>query len=304
MHYIAPLQGHTDAVWRKWHSLEYSGDNLYFTPFIRIEKGVARARDMRDFTSPLNQGVNVVPQLIFGNADELRLLLKEVAACGATSVNLNMGCPFPLQTARGRGASILEHPESLEALPEIAEEFAQLKFSVKMRLGFDNPASWRRIIPILNRIQLEFVAVHPRTARQQYSGALYMDEFRGIAVESGAPVIFNGEIRTPADIAAIMDRFPGIGGVMAGRGILGRPSLYEEYDSGCELTLSERVARMLRLHDHIFEYYSETLCGDSQILSKIKPFWEYAEAEIGHKAFKAIKKAGNMAKYRAALSLL
>lgn len=304
MHYIAPLQGHTDAVWRKWHNMEYGGDKLYFTPFIRVEKGDVRTRDVRDFTSALNQGVNVVPQVIFSGADELRLLLKEIADCGASSVNLNMGCPFPMQTSRCRGAGILEHPERLEGLPDIVAEFAQLKFSVKMRLGYDNPASWREIIPILNRIPLEFVAVHPRTARQQYSGKLHLNEFRGIAGESVAPVIYNGDIRTPADIARIKDLFPGIRGVMTGRGILGRPSLYEEYDSGCELTVSERIARMLRFHDHILEHYSETLCGDSQILSKIKPFWEYAEDEIGHKAFKAINKAGNMAKYRAAIEML
>lgn len=295
MHYIAPLQGHTDAVWRKWHNLDYSGNHLYFTPFIRVEKGVVRGRDLRDYTSELNEGVNVVPQVIFSDADELRLLLRELIACGASSVNLNMGCPFPMQTSRGRGAGILENPSRLEALPAIAEEFARLKISVKMRLGCNTPTAWRQIIPILNRIPLEFVAVHPRTARQQYSGELNMEEFRGIVNESEAQVIFNGDIRTPADIAAIFDHFPGIRGVMTGRGILGRPSLYEEYDSGCELPVSDRIARMFRLHDHILEYYSKTLCGDAQILSKIRTFWEYAEDEIGHKAFKAIKKAGNMA---------
>ena len=42
----------------------------------------------------------------------------------------------------------------------------------------------------------------------------------------------------------------------------------------------------------------------SQLLSKIKPFWEYAEEEIGRKAWKAIKKAGNVPKYRTALALI
>lgn len=304
MHYIAPLQGHTDAAWRKWHNQEYNGDYRYFTPFIRIEKGEVRARDVRDYTSALNDDVNLVPQVIFGSADELRFLLRKVVDCGASSVNLNMGCPFPLQTARCRGAAILEHPERLEALPDIAEEFSQLKFSVKMRLGLDTATSWRQIIPILNRIPLEFVAVHPRTARQQYSGNLHMEEFRSIAGESEAPVVFNGDIHTPADIADIMDRYSGIGGVMVGRGILARPSLFEEYDSGCDYPVSERIARMLRRHDHILEYYTATLCGDAQILMKIKPFWEYTEDEIGHKAFKAIKKAGTLAKYRAAIAML
>ena len=173
-----------------------------------------------------------------------------------------------------------------------------------MRVGCDDPSSWRRVIPILNRLPLEFVSVHPRTARQQNAGALHLDEFQGIVAASAAPVLFNGDLRTPADIADIFARFPGIGGVMAGRGSLGRPSLYAEYDAGRVWPLSERIERMLRLHDRILEYYSATLCGDSQILLKIRPFWEYAEAEIGHKALKSIRIAGTMPKYRAALALL
>jgi hypothetical protein len=59
---------------------------------------------------------------------------------------------------------------------------------------------------------------------------------------------------------------------------------------------------MLRFHRLLLNHYSETLCGDSQILSKIKPFWEYAEEEIGHSAWKAIKKAVNIAKYHSAVA--
>lgn len=304
MHYVAPLQGHTDAAWRRWHSMEYCGTARYFTPFIRVEKGVPRDRDVRDYTSTLNVGVDVEPQVIFDGMDELHTLVRELVRLGARSVNLNMGCPFPLQTGRGRGAGILAQPARLEGLGDLMAEFAPMRFSVKMRLGYDDPGEWRQIMPILNRLPLEFVAVHPRTARQQYSGSLYMGEFGALAAESAAPVIFNGEIRTPADIAAIMARYPGIAGVMTGRGVLGRPSLLEEYDSGCELAVAVRIARMLRFHDHVLAHYARTLCGDAQILSKIKPFWEYAGHEIGRKVYKAIRKAGSMSKYLQALTSL
>lgn len=304
MHYIAPVQGHTDAAWRRLHSLEYSGRPQYFTPFIRIEKGVVREHDMRDFCSPLNDGVAVEPQVIFSGIDELRVLMQRLSAEGARSVNLNMGCPFPMQTGRDRGAGILAQPHRLDGLADLLAEFAHIRVSVKMRLGYDDPGQWRLLMPLLNSLPLAFIAVHPRTGRQQYSGDLHMDEFEALLGESAAPVIFNGELRAPADIADIKARYPGMAGVMLARGILGRPSLLEEYDSGAELPLGERLQRMLRFHDSLLAHYTATLCGDAQILSKIKPFWEYAEAEIGHKAFKAIKKAGSMARYRAALAMI
>ncbi len=61
---------------------------------------------------------------------------------------------------------------------------------------------------------------------------------------------------------------------------------------------------MLGFHRELLDHYTSILCGDSQIISKIKPFWEYAEAEIGRKAWKAIRKAGNMAKYHSAVAMI
>ena len=49
--------------------MEYCGTARYFTPFIRVEKGVPRDRDVRDYTSTLNVGVDVVPQVIFDGMD-------------------------------------------------------------------------------------------------------------------------------------------------------------------------------------------------------------------------------------------
>ena len=302
MHYIAPVQGHTDAAWRRLHSMAYNGDMNYITPFIRIEKGMIRLRDMRDYTSDLNDGVAVGPQVIFNGTDELRILLQGLAGLGTQTVNLNMGCPFPMQTGRGRGAAILSCPGSLDGLDSLMTEFAPMRFSVKMRLGYDNPGQWRKLMPLLNSVPLDFIAVHPRTGRQQYSGELNMVEFEALLGESAAPVVFNGGLRSPGDIADVKARYPRIAGVMAARGILGRPSLFEEYDAGREFPTDERIGRMLLFHDRLLAYYTGSLCGEAQILSKIKPVWEDAEGEIGHKAFKAIRKAGSMAKYRTAIS--
>jgi tRNA-dihydrouridine synthase len=89
---------------------------------------------------------------------------------------------------------------------------------------------------------------------------------------------------------------------MTARGVLGRPSLAAEYAAGEEMPHEQRLEKMLRFHRLLLTHYSDTLCGDSQILSKIKPFWEYAEEEIGHSAWKAIKKAVNIAKYHSAVA--
>lgn len=302
--YVAPVQGHTDAAWRHFHQKEYGGDNEYFTPFIRLEHGEMRKHDIKDFTSELNDGVRLVPQVIFRDMAELEPLISGLHENGASRIDLNCGCPFPLQTAKGRGAGFLRNQEEFRKMPEVVEKFPDVEFTMKMRLGFADAQEWRGVIDIINQLPLSHVTLHPRVAKQQYGGELNFEEFAAFLSESEHPVVFNGEIHTPGDIADIADRFPGIAGVMTARGLLGRPSLLAEYSAGEEWPHERRIEHMMRFHRNLLDYYESTLCGDSQVLSKIKPFWEYAEAEIGRKAWKQIKKASNMAKYNTALALI
>lgn len=305
MIYIAPVQGHTDAAWRHCHHDIYGGDCRYFTPFIRSEHGDFRKHDLKDFTSELNEGLTLEPQVIFRDTAELDLLVGGLAAHGAREINLNMGCPFPLQTGKGRGAGFIAKREEAAKIPALlAEKYPDISFSVKMRLGYDDPEQWRGIIDTLNEMPLRFVALHPRIARQQYGGEVDMAAFREFLKASRNPVVYNGDLRTPADFARIREALPGIAGLMTGRGILGRPSLAAEVEEGREWEREERVVTMRRMHDALLRIYTETLNGESQILSKIKPFWEYAEEEIGRKAWKAIKKSTTFPKYRTALALI
>ncbi len=292
---IAPLQGHTDAAWRRFHH-EIYGPAESFTPFIRLEKGEPRARDMRDFTSPLNDLCPAVPQIIFRDIAEMRLLLDALVSAGATAVDLNLGCPFPPQTSKGRGAGVLAHPEVLDGLPELMSAYPGLALSVKMRLGLDSPLQWRPVLGRLQKVGLTHITVHPRTARQQYSGPLDMEQFGLILEESPFPVIYNGDILTPEDINNIHARYPRLAGIMSGRGILGRPSLFAEYLDGCEWSLERRLDSMLRLHNRLLDHYTTTLSGQHQILSKIKPFWTYT-ADLPRKTAKALHKSQTLQTY-------
>lgn len=302
--YIAPVQGHTDAAWRHYHHASYGGENPYFTPFIRCEHSELRKQDLRDYTSELNGGIDLEPQVIFRDMAELEILLDSLSKHGAERVNLNMGCPFPLQTGKGRGAGFLAKMKEIEKLPATLAKFPGVSYSVKMRLGYENPEEWRNVLPTLNSLDLRHIDVHPRVAKQQYGGELNLEQFGKLLAASRNPIVFNGDIKTPEDISLVIDRFPEIEGIMTARGVLGRPSLAKEAEEGREWSREERIEKMLSFHRALLHHYSETLCGEAQILSKIKPFWEYAEEEIGRKAWKAIKKAGNIAKYHSAVAMI
>ena len=167
---FAPLQGYTDAVYRRAHWECVGGVDEYYTPFVRMEKGEVRRKDLRD-TDPLrNAGVPTVPQVIARDADEFARLCDALQDQGWRRIDLNMGCPFPMQVKAGRGSGLLQHPDRVEAIAREMQRRPEAIFSVKMRLGQENEAEGLALLPIVNGMPLTHVTLHPRLGRQQYKG--------------------------------------------------------------------------------------------------------------------------------------
>lgn len=302
----APLQGVTDCAWRHFHSFHYPESlDCYLTPFVRMEKGEPRGRDMRDVCSELNTGVATVTQIIFSGPVEFGTLTEALVKEGIRRIDLNIGCPFPLQVKRGRGAGMTERIEVLAAVRREMEQWiGDVEFSAKMRTGVNDSSRWEDLMDEVEKMPLQWVTIHPRTARQQYGGEPDLDLFGRMAAATHHKVVYNGDVRTPADFRAIMQRFPQIDGVMIGRGLCGRPSLAAEIESGREWTAEERLQRVMALHTDMRSYYERTMCGEAQIVGKLQAMWEYAESEIGRKAWKAIRKANGLRGYDKAISLI
>lgn len=294
----APLQGLTEAPWRQVHSQLFQDCRItYFSPFIRIEKGSVRTRDMRDITPRLNTDYDLIPQIIVRDAGELEQLVEAVTAEGYDRIDINMGCPFVPQIKKGRGAGLMTDPARLGAIAEYICRRNDVQFSIKMRLGVNRPDEWETIAPIINSIPLTHVTIHPRTAVQQYKGNIDYAEFSRFISTIQHPVIYNGDITSPGEINNLISMYPEIAGIMAGRGLLTRPSMFSEWYSGKEWPEKNRNEAILLLHEKLYIKYSSSLCGDHQVLAKLKPLWEYLGTNFERKAVKAINKATSLAEY-------
>lgn len=302
--FMAPLQGFTDAAMRHFHKVVYGGVDEYFTPFVRMEHGAVRARDLRDVTSPLNENHSPTPQIIVRDGEELEFLTERLVKEGHRRVDINMGCPFVPQMRKGRGAGVLRNVEGMHDIAVRMEKWSEVNFSIKMRLGIDRADEWRRVLPIINAMPVEHVAVHPRTAVEQYAGELHIDEFERFMGECRHRVVFNGEINEMRDIEEIVARFDGIYGVMIGRGLLRRPSLAAEWASQSEWDRVNRVKCLLDLHERLLQYAETHLCGEHQVIGKLLPYWEYFGDEFAKKGVKRVLKAKTMDKYKQAVGLL
>ena len=290
---VAPLQGLTEAAWRRVHFRLFGdaqGAVEYFTPFIRVEHGNVRPRDLRDFTSPLNEGMPVTPQIIFKNEGEWRILVESLLEAGARYIDMNMGCPFPPQVKKGRGAGALQQIAELERIAHrMAQYSGQMEFSIKMRLGLSEPGEALVLSDILNSMPLRHITIHPRTAAQQYKGELHLNELEQLKLRLSHPIIFNGDISTPAQIKMLES---GYAGAMVGRGLLSRPTLFAEYRTGVEYSEDDRAGAYLHTLRDTAALLADRLCGPTQLRDKLTPYWQYAPAFLDKKIVKQGKKQG------------
>lgn len=299
--HFAPLQGYTDDVYRRIHHELMGGIQTYYTPFLRMEGGGVRSKDMRDIRPEFNEGVPVVPQIIVKSMKEFDFLTGIVEEKGYTRVDINMGCPFPLQAKHGRGSGLLAHVDIIEEMAKAIAAKSQLKFSVKMRLGWENANEWRPALDVLNSTPLEQITLHPRIGTQQYKGSVSMEAFEEFYKLCKHPLFYNGDVTSVDDIRKLEEMYPKLAGVMIGRGLLARPSLALEYASGVELSWEKRRSLLLDFHDRMKGHYETTANSETQVHSRLRLFWEYMEEELGRKAYKKIMKAGNLKNYLSAV---
>ena len=314
---FAPLQGYTTGIYRKAHAEIFGGVDAYYAPFLRMENGRPREKDLRDIEGEYNlvgddchlsAGAKTVPQIIANSVDEFKTLANAIVQKGFTEIDFNMGCPFPMQVSRHRGAGLLSDAQTVKAImDEIAKLTAKdsIKFSVKMRLGQNSPNEAFALLPILNGTPLAHITLHPRLGKQQYKGAIDFTAFARFYEECRHPLVYNGDITSVSQIRKMESDYPKLAGIMIGRGLLARPSLAAEYKAAADVA-SERdlLIKIIEMHGRLYEHARSTYQGDSQILSHIKGFWEYLEPSIPKKTFKKIKKAGNLGEYDAAVQSL
>ena len=302
--HFAPLQGYTDFEYRRIHARHCGGVDTYYTPFIRWEKGGIREKDIRDILPENNEGLHLVPQIICADTDEFNRLADTIQEHGYEEMDLNMGCPAPMQTKLMRGSGILPYPTRVSALLKEMERRPEVRFSAKMRLGLEGKEEWRELSGMLNSSCLKHLTVHPRIGKQMYKGEVDMDAFNEVYSSIHIPIIYNGDVTSMEQVSSLLERYPGLHGIMMGRGLLARPTMAKECLMGEEMPHEQRMSILMQMHEDMLGYCTRKYKVDSQILLHIHAFWEYQESQLERKTWKKIMKAGNMKNYLEAIRKL
>ena len=303
--HFAPLQGYTDSVYREAHAQVFGGVEAYYTPFVRLEREGFRNKELRDIAPEGNLSAPVVPQLIASSPEEFRRIATLFRELGYRRADINMGCPFPMQARLHRGAGILPYPDEAKKMLETICEFPDIRFSIKLRLGWDSADEAQALLPFLNELPLTHLTLHPRIGKQQYKGAPDEDAFSRFYDLCTHPLFYNGDIHTLTDIHSITARFPRLKGVMLGRGLLAFPWLAAGYSSGVSLSVQEKKDKLHAFHALLLESYSARLeGGEHQVLDKIKTVWDYLLPDAEKKLRKKVLKSTRLAAYMEAVKAM
>jgi hypothetical protein len=116
-------------------------------------------------------------------------------------------------------------------------------------------------------------------------------------------LLYNGDLHTIEDIQTVTERFPRLAGLVIGRGLLANPALAWEYQQNRKLSPDEMLSKVKQLHTAIYNSYEEQLQGgETQLLMKMKNFWEYLLPNGNRKAKKTIHKTSKLTNYRIAVN--
>jgi tRNA-dihydrouridine synthase B len=170
---------------------------------------------------------------IFGSEPALMAeAARMVEDAGADIVDINFGCPVKKVTKTGAGATLLDDPARAAAIVEAVASAVEVPVSVKMRRGLENGSrACLEIGPRLVQAGAASLTLHPRSARQMYTGVADHSLTAELVALVEVPVVASGDITSRAKAQAVLAT-TGAAAVMVGRAAQGNPWALREILEG------------------------------------------------------------------------
>ena len=184
---------------------------------------------------------------IFGSdAAAMAEAARMVEAAGADIVDMNFGCPVKKVTKTGAGASLLDDPDHACRLVEAVATAVPLPVSVKMRRGVENGSrTCLTVGPRLVEAGASSLTLHPRSAKQMYTGTADHSLTAELVSLVDVPVIASGDVTSHAKALSVLAT-TGAAAVMVGRAAQGNPWVLREIlGEAAEPSREEIVAELL-----------------------------------------------------------
>jgi nifR3 family TIM-barrel protein len=292
--FLAPLAGYTDKAFRTL-CLE-NGADISCSEMVSCE-GIARGNER---TVRLLGRAEIEKQFIIqifaDNVDSVERGFDALLASNPTIIDINCGCPVPKVTKNGAGSALMKTPEIMSDMVKFLTSHTDIPVTVKFRTGWDSQSeNYLDFARIAIDSGASLVAMHARTKTQGYSPTAHWDRLTNLSSViheeyKGIPVIGSGDIFNAHDAINMLST-TGVDGVMAARGAIGNPCIFNQIKELArtgefeEISIDKRIKlikqQLLMMSEDIGEKiavremrkhcvaYLKGVCGSSKVKMEI-----------------------------------
>ncbi|MDR1032414.1 MAG: tRNA-dihydrouridine synthase [Candidatus Nomurabacteria bacterium] len=234
---LAPMEDVTDTVFRQV-IIHAARPDLFFTEFMNVSgfchpdgrTNVARRLEYQLGEQP------IIAQIWGSDPEKFAITAGEIAKLGFKGIDINMGCPDKAVVRSGGGSALIQDFARVTLAKDIiaATKTAGLPVSVKTRLGYSRVDEWQDWLKFLLEQDLACLTVHLRTKKEMSKVAAHLELIPDIIKlrDTVAPqtlLMFNGDIADCLQGLPLQERYPGVNGIMIGRGVFANPFCFEKH---------------------------------------------------------------------------
>jgi tRNA-dihydrouridine synthase B len=218
-------------------------------------------------------------QLLGAEIDVLVRAAERLQMLGADIVDLNMGCPMPKVTAKGKGAALMKDVLGTALILRALRKALDAPLTVKIRGGWDDQhLNAEEVAQMAEAEGVAAITVHPRTRSQRFTGKAPWAIIHGVVGAVRIPVTGNGDVRSMAEARQMMAE-TGCQSVMIGRGALGRPWVFDEtFESLAPDAQRAYKARVIARHCELIRQHFR----DKYALIQMKKHLAWYTEGLGH----------------------
>jgi tRNA-dihydrouridine synthase B len=230
---LAPMAGITSEPYRRLcrrYGAGMSWSELVSSTAMIL--GGPKAQEKSRALSWFSEEERPVAVQIFGaNIDHMREAAAMVAATKPDAIDINMGCSVPKIAKCGAGCLLLKTPDLAEAIIKATVEGASqygVPVTVKMRAGWDEyNINAPEVAQRAQDVGAVAVTVHPRTAKQAFTGHSDWSIIEKVKQSVSIPVIGCGDVHDGPSAKRMFEE-TGCDAVMIGRAAMGNPFLFAD----------------------------------------------------------------------------
>ena len=174
----------------------------------------------------------LVVQLFGAEAPFMEEAVNILVERGYRWFDLNMGCSVPKVGKSGSGSAMLQDPENVLRVAESMLKAAGLgRVGFKLRLGREKGEEvYLTLGKALADAGAGWLTLHPRYAKQKFTGAADWSAVAPLAETVSVPVMVSGDLFSPADGVKALEE-SGAAGVMFARGAMHNPAIFGQFVS-------------------------------------------------------------------------